>query len=396
MHVINVVDSITQFEKEEWDVLTSANPFSSYGWLKTIENTYIGDIDPKYVVVEEGNKLAAAAVCYIFRKTDLVENLDDLLLGRAKRCAYKLGISFMPAFICWPLFGYGEHLLVGRKLDPKQKRIIMCRLFDRIELEVSKQKLPVGFINVMDHESELIEMLNSRGYNKSVHIPLNFMDVRWSSFDGYLRYVGGMSKKAKKSVRNEINRNRKEGTVIKELDVPDEYEERLYELLNIHSYKRNGRPFGFSRDFFHELKSNLGHDVVFYVSWKASLLTGVSVDLWRNGTLHGLMIGVDSSLPRNDYTYFNLAYYRQIMDAVLKQTRRLYYGRGAYEAKARRGFKTANLYIYYKTFSKTKNMIPKPWFVLLSTWNRYKLRGPLKGNGKRRLVQSNQASTSVI
>ena len=396
MHAIKVVESITHFKKEEWDVLTSAIPFSSYGWLKTVENTYLGDIDPQYVVIEEGNKLGAAAVCYISRKTDLVENLDDLLLGRAKRCAYKLGISFMPAFICWPLFGYGEHLLVGRELDPKQKRIVMCRLFDRIELEASREKLPVGFVNVMDHESELIEMLNSRGYNKSVHIPLNFMDVRWSSFDGYLRYVGGMSRKAKKNVRNEINRNRKEGTVIKELHALGEHEERLYQLLNIHSYKHNARPFGFSRDFFHELKSNLGHDVVFYVSWKEGVLTGVSVDLWRNGTLHGLMIGVDPSLPRNDYTYFNLAYYRQIMDAVLKQTKRLYYGRGAYEAKARRGFNTVNLYIYYKTFSKTKNVIPKPWFVLLSIWNRCKLRGPLKGRRKRRLVQSNQPSTSVI
>ena len=40
MYSINVVDSITQFAKEEWDALTNANPFSSYGWLKTIENTY--------------------------------------------------------------------------------------------------------------------------------------------------------------------------------------------------------------------------------------------------------------------------------------------------------------------------------------------------------------------
>ena len=51
MHAIKVVESITHFKKEEWDVLTSAIPFSSYGWLKTVENTYMGDIDPKYVVV---------------------------------------------------------------------------------------------------------------------------------------------------------------------------------------------------------------------------------------------------------------------------------------------------------------------------------------------------------
>ena len=396
MYAINVVDSITQFAKEEWDALTNANPFSSFGWLKTIENTYLGDIDPKYVVVKAGNRLVAGAVCYVYRKTNFAEDLDDLLLGRAKLWAYKLGISFMPAFICWPLFGYGEHLLVRRELDSKQKRITIRRLFDRIEHEASKQKLPVAFVNVMDHESELVGILRSRGFNKCEHIPLTFMDIKWSSFDGYLKSLGGISKKDKKNVRNEINRNRREGTVIKELEAPDKYEERLSELLNAHSYRLNGRSFGFSKDFFRELKWNLGDDVTFYVSKKAGVLTGVSVDLWWNRTLHGLMVGVDPELPRNDYTYFNLAYYRQIMDAVLKQTKRFYNGRGVYEAKAKRGFKTANLYIYYKTFGKTKNIIIKPWFVLLSTWNRLKLRGPLKVSRKRRAVHANQSRADVI
>ena len=261
----------------------------------------------------------------------------------------------------------------------------MTLLFDGIEHEASKYKLPVAFVNVMNHESELMEMLSGRRYNKSVHIPLNFMDVKWSSFDGYLRYLGGISASARKNVRNEINRNRKGGTVVKELQETGPCNERLSELLNTHSFKLNGRPFGFSKDFFCELKSNLGSDASVYVSLKAGILTGVSVDLWWNGTLHGLVVGVDPNLSENDFTYFNLAYYRQIMDAIQKQTKRLYYGRGAYEAKIRRGFKTTDLHIYYKMSGKTRNIIIKLWFVLLSTWNRYRLRGPLNVERKHRI-----------
>ncbi len=385
MYAVNIAESITQFEKEEWDSLTNANPFSSYGWLKTVEKTYLGDIDHKYIVVKAGARLVAGAVCCVSRKTNIVENLDDLLLGRAKRWVYNLGISFMPAFICQPLLGYGEHFLLGGELDAKQKRTTMTLLFDGIEHEASKDKLPVAFVNVMEHESELVEMLSGRGYNKSVHIPLNIMDVKWSSFGGYLRYLGGMSKRARKNVRNEMNRNRRGGVVIKELQVPGQYEERLSELLNTHSYRLNGRPFGFSKDFFSELKSNLGSDASVYVSLKTGLLTGVSVDLWRNGTLHGLMVGVDPNLSGNDFTYFNLAYYKQIMDAILKQTKRFYYGRGVYEAKIRRGFKTTDLYIYYKMSGKTRNIISKLWFVLLSAWNRYKLRGSLEVERKHHM-----------
>ncbi|MBW2173008.1 MAG: N-acetyltransferase [Deltaproteobacteria bacterium] len=98
---------------------------------------------------------------------------------------------------------------------------------------------------------------------------MNFIDISWSSFDEYLKYLGTLSSNRKKTVRREINRNRREGTVVKQLRVSDEHEDRLHQLLDMNSYKHNGRPFSFSRSFFLELQSNLGNDAVFYASWKA-------------------------------------------------------------------------------------------------------------------------------
>ncbi|MBW1858587.1 MAG: GNAT family N-acetyltransferase, partial [Deltaproteobacteria bacterium] len=211
--------------------------------------------------------------------------------------------------------------------------------------------------------------------NKSVHIPVNFIDISWSSFDEYLKYLGTLSSNRKKTVRREINRNRREGTVVKQLRVSDEHEDRLHQLLDMNSYKHNGRPFSFSRSFFLELQSNLGNDAVFYASWKAGVLTGISVVFRRNGIIHLPMIGVDHVQAGNDYTYFYLGFYKPMMDAVLNRTTRFYAGRGMYETKDRRGFQTANLYIYYRASSKTTNMAIKPWFVLLSGWNQLKMRG---------------------
>ncbi|MBW2173009.1 MAG: hypothetical protein JRF69_13785 [Deltaproteobacteria bacterium] len=130
MYAASIVDSISELNKKEWDALSFDNVFASYGWLKTAEATYRGDINPKYIVVEEADELKAAAVCYVFGKSRLVEDLDELLFGRVKPFASRLGLSIMPAFVCWPLFSYGEHLLVGKDLHPRQKTTIMRYLFD--------------------------------------------------------------------------------------------------------------------------------------------------------------------------------------------------------------------------------------------------------------------------
>ncbi|MBW1743164.1 MAG: hypothetical protein JRJ47_07000, partial [Deltaproteobacteria bacterium] len=72
MYSTSIVDNISELNKQEWDTLSFENVFSSYGWLKTAEVTYLGDISPKYIVVKDGDELKAAAVCYVFGKSDLV------------------------------------------------------------------------------------------------------------------------------------------------------------------------------------------------------------------------------------------------------------------------------------------------------------------------------------
>ena len=374
MYTISIVDSISEINKQQWDMLLFDSVFTSYGWLKTAEATYRGDIRPKYVVVKEADNFKAAAVCYVFGKSRIVEDLDELVFGRLKPVAARLGISAMPAFVCWPLLGYGEHLMVAKSVDSGEKTTVMRLLLECMENEASKHNLPVAFVNVMDGESALIGMLHRRGYNKSVHIPLTYIDVGWSSFDEYLTYLGNLSNNSRKTVRREINRNRRRGTVVERLRDCDECEERLYQLLDMNSYKHNARPFSFSKSFFREIRRNLGDDVVFYVSWKKGVLTGVSVVFKRNKMIHLPMIGVDHHKTGNDYTYFFLGFYRPMMDAVLDGTTRFYAGRGLYEAKARRGFRTANLYIYYKIPDTVKNMALGLWFFVLSAWNQLKVR----------------------
>jgi len=392
MYSVNIVESITELKKREWDELVSDNVFASYGWLKTVEETFSGEIYPRYVVIENSNRLVAAAVGYIFHKRRHVDDFDNILLGRLRGYVSNLGISFMPALICGPLFCYGKHFLISSDTGPEQRRLVITELLDTIEGIATGRGLPVGFTGVMDEESELVRLLANRKYRKALDVPLAFLDIKWGSFSEYVDHLKTISKKPKKVVKNEINRNQKEGVVIKLLKGPENHEARLGELVNDNSYRHNRRPFMFRQGFFTKLQENLGKEARFYVSTKHDAITGVCILLERNNIGYLPIVGVDHYKTANDFTYFNISFYKPISDAISEGITRLYFGRGMYELKARRGCSSKSVYTYYKPFDNIKNMAAWLWFAMLSVWNRCKLP---KGTAKEVAKRTQGAHVSV-
>ena len=74
--------------------------------------------------------------------------------------------------------------------------------------------------------------------------------------------------------------------------------------------------------------------------------------------------GVDHGMSGNDFTYFNINYYRPIMDAISSGKTRMNYGRGMYELKRRRGCKVKNICFYYKPYNVKEKIMAKSLFPL--------------------------------
>ncbi len=378
MQTIEVLSRISEVPREEWDRLITTNVFATYGWLKTVEATFLGDIRAFYVLVRESGKLAGATVCYVFRKTRTVEDLDDLLMGRVKSLASRVGISFMPTMVCGTLWGYGDHLAVEAGTDPERRQALRNKLLDVVEAEADRNKLPLSLLFLPESDSELAAVLHRRGYSCSRHVPLTLLDIRWSSFADYAKHLDGITRKGKKNLRNQINRNRKAGTTTTVLEEVGEHAQRLHELLAMNYQKYRNTEFCFGKDFFPELKRNLGRNAVLYVSRKAGSITGVTVELRHNGTSHVLMIGVDHERCGNDMTYFNVGYYAPIAHAISTGVKRLCFGRGVYLLKIRRGCKTTDLFIWHKSRHRAARYAARLWLSILSCWNRLKLPGRVR------------------
>jgi len=380
MQAIRIVNSIDKIKKEAWDALIEDNPFACHGWLKTVEEAFIEDMRPQYILFEDAESLAGAIVCYYQKKSDTVETLDDLLFGRLMRPLSRLGMSFLPALICCPYRCYGQHFLISKGLEPGQKELIMRELLRAVEQAGAGENLPLAFPNVMDKEEMLVRLLKEKGYHRAAHMPLSYLDIEWTSFTEYINHVKCFGKGTNKAINNEINRNRKEGVTISIMECPKEHEGRLYALLNDNYLRYNQRPFMFKMPFITKLKEYLGKDVLFYVSLKKGIITGVSILMKRQKTGYGFILGVDHEMAGNDFTYFNIAYYRPIMDAISEGMTRLHFGTAMYESKISRGCKMDNISFYYKPFHRLNNIPTKFWFTVFSSWMKYKLPKAVRKN----------------
>jgi len=382
MHIIRTLNSIEKVKRESWDALIDDNPFASHGWLKTVEETYIEDMRPRYILFEDAEKLAGATVCYYQKKSDIVETLDDLLFGRIRVPLSRLGFSFLPALICCPIFCYGQHFLILKGLRPVQKEFIMIELLRAVEQEGARERLPIAFPNVMESEDMLARLLKERGYRRTRHMSLSYIDIEWKSFPEYVNHVRHLRKGTNKAINNEINRNRKEGVIIRPIEDLKENEVRLYALLNDNYMRYNQRPFMFRLPFITKTKEHLGKDAVFYISLKKGVITGVSILMKRQKTGYGLLLGIDHEIAGNDFTYFNIAYYRPIMDAISEGMTRLYFGPAMYQSKISRGCKTDNVSLYYKPYQRITDIHVRIWFKIFSLWIRCKVPKAVRGRSE--------------
>jgi len=392
---IRIVESITEIDKNDWDRMIDDNVVASHGWLRTVEETHIVDLRPRYVLLCEARKPIAATVCYRSEPKDRVVDLDDLLFGRLKGFASSIGLSFLPALYCGPLHCYGKHFLIDPTLSGSMRYQAAAQLFDAIEQLATSESLSLFFVNLFDDEGEVLTLSSDRGYHKTSVFPACYLDVKWKSFEEYIDDVRGFSRNMSKNVKKEIRKSERAGIRIERIENIAPHESRLHELANAHWTEYNAVPFPYRAAFFSKILVNLENQAVFYGAFKGAELVGFSLKLERGGTAYGQEVGIDRSLPRTGAVYFSLCYYKLIMDAVAGETARFFFGRGLPEAKVRRGCKTRDTYMCYRADSKLKNAALQPLLAFYSFWSQRKTAARLgtraRGKEARRSSRSRPA-----
>jgi predicted N-acyltransferase len=371
MYKINIYNSISEVRKDDWDALTENNIYMCYEFLKTFEETIVFPLLPYYFTITDKEKIVGASACYLEQKNE-GRSIDKVILGKLLKYGLKK-ISFLPALICNRQRGDGAHFVFHPVLSDDQITLLQNKILDEIEHIANNNKVSVCFMNVADDEINLMKSLKQRGYYKSMDLPTCFIDIKWSSFNGYMEDLSKKYSNMNKSIRHELNRNRKSGVVIKQLENINNYQERLLELLKINHFKYNLTIFPFKHNYFPQIKENFGKNAVIYAAIKEGIIIGVGIELRRGKEVFHSGIGVDHERSQNDLTFFNLGYYEPIKHAIQCKISRIYLGRGLYPSKIRRGCTAKSMFIFYKPYNNLVKPPVKFWFGFHKWWMARKL-----------------------
>lgn len=353
---------------DDWNRLAGDNPFASHGWLLTVESCSRAAAQPVYFALRRGGDLCAAAVCYAAQAHSGVETLDDLLLGRVRAAANRVGFTFLPSLVCGPTQGYGWHVGIDPRIRMGERGAIREAILDSIEAEADRRRLPLSFVQVLDSESELRATLSDRGYGFVENVPIAWMDAHWPSLQAYFEHLPS---KRRREYQREQRRNIEDGTQIEIIRSCQGSEERLFGLLEANAHRHASAGFPFEGNVLTELLGNMGSDAIIFVARKQERITGVYLVLRRGATAIAFAVGVDGETSGDDFTYFRLVYYQLIEYAIAQGIGRIYFGRGMYETKIRRGCRLAGSRIYTRS-QGTQRFKTAAWYPIASWWNRHK------------------------
>ena len=372
MYQVKIYNKISEIDKKFWDGLAGDNIFLCYARLKTYEEATVSPSLPYYITLSDGSNISAASVCYLDKKKENSRSIDNILLGRFKSIKWIRKPSFLPALMCGSKNGYGSHFLFSKDLPENETIYLFNQLTDIIENIAEKNNASVYFSNVMKNEKSLIQILTKRGYYKTYSLPLNYIDIKWTSFRDYKKSVSKEHPSMKKTIPRDINKNRKAGIEIIELQNIEQHWKRLIELLKINHDKYNTNTFILKPDYFLQLKNNFGSDAVLFTAIKGAEIVGVCILIKKNNNAALTRVGIDHNISPGDLTYFNIVFYEPIKKAIDSGMEKIYCGNAFYEMKGRRGFKAADTYIYYKPDYGHFNYFIRFWFMIHRLWMKRK------------------------
>jgi predicted N-acyltransferase len=278
--------------------------------------------------------------------------LNPMLFGRLAETAQRLHLGPLPCLVCGT-DGMGEPVLVRADATADERRHVTATLVGAIEETAREKGWTVCFRRVSREKSPIVEVLTNRAYLRGFELPSAYLelDPSWNSFADFRRGLKKAHPRTAKNIKGELNRAKRAGLVIEQIDDPGPYREHLHRLLDAHHVRLNRHPFPFRAEFFDQLKARLGDKAVIYVARIGAELVGALVALQGGGEIFLPMVGINHDSGRAGAAYFNLAYNRPIEDSIVAGCRRIYFGVGIWDAKGRRGCRCEETDFYLHVWS---------------------------------------------
>ncbi len=345
---VKVYKTIDELGKESINSLSN-DFYYTYEWFKTLEVSKPFRIIPKYITAYDENEIIAVAPCFI-QYTSQYFTLEDAypMIRRLRKTLNHLGFSYSPPLLCYSPCSFHSNIL----LEEESNNIRIFKIISRTIDDICKEQriLISSFPYVSEFNTLLMNNLYKFGYHKIPFLLSTYLDIKWSSFDEYLAC---MKKKIRSLIRRQIKKNRESGITIEQINDFYSLSQTLAELHSNLYFKYRAKASLLHPLFFEKLSEYAKNNVRLFIAKKKDKIIGFSLYLMYNKIWHFYIAGFDYNyITKNDYTYFNIAFYEPIKDAIEEGVKRIHFRPSSLQAKLKRGCNLEKLYLFVKCQNK--------------------------------------------
>jgi len=350
---VDIHRSIKELDESQWDAIVGKDRiFCTHKYIESLERSGMNKDRCYYVVVRDGDKIAAHACAYF-----ISAELDVFAQGAIKKIAHLARSKWKDFFVmrsleCGPPIALGNTLSFNDGSDRSKALHMLCSGIEGLAKELGIKF--ILFRDFYDHEAELGGHLQGRGYEKIHNLPKAELKIKWKSFDEYLnsmrssyrsQIVKSMDKCAKANISIQP---------LKDLSANSCELKRLYD--NVSNQAKEIKREQVDETFFQDLHGRFGEKAVVLAAKKDDKLIGFMLALFNGKELISALVGLDYDYNREYHIYFNL-FYKTIELAIQTGMERIDMGITTLDPKRDMGSEIAALNMYMKHSNPLLNKV---------------------------------------
>ncbi len=365
---IKVINTLKDISKSEWDsIIDKNNVQMSYGYLKTIEESSIGDYKYFYIVIYNLDEVIATLPIFLTNSFCL----DTPLVGKLKEKS-EIIRKYFPCFLHQRVLfcgcGIAEYndINVKEGIDKSEvTRLILQEVNDISRKEKVKFTIYKDFLRV---SNETHKQLIIDDYFEVYSLPTTCLEISWESFDEYLVCL---KKKYRHNIKNKINASCKCGNI--EYEVVEDFSHLTEELHRLYenTYKKAHVKFEkLDKNFIANLNNNMGSSTSVILAKLEGRIVGFMLLVNSEESCINVRMGLDYECAYDFQLYYMLLY-QNIIYAISNKKKKLYLSQTTYRPKLEIGAELVALKGYVKHRNPLLNKIFK--FLFSKLFKKYEI-----------------------
>ncbi|GKV39960.1 hypothetical protein SLEP1_g47652 [Rubroshorea leprosula] len=316
---ISVVSSILEVSPHAWDACTldasgaqNFNPFLTHAFLSSLEQTGCAVQEtgwkPCHIVAKDESQNILAVVPLYLKSHSYGEFVFDHSWADAY---YSLGSRYYPKLQCCVPFTpvTGPRILIRNTCFKDQVFDIMVSALKDLAAKSQVSSLHITFPS----ENEW-HKLKDKGFLQRIGMQYHWKNRNYKDFDEFLM---DMRHSKRKKIRQERKKISAQNLTMKRLrgyEIKATHWDSFYRFYRNTTDNKWGSPY-LTRDFFHDMGSKMGDQVLLVVAEEGNELVAGALNLIGGDTLFGRLWGCDQRVYYPNL-HFEACYYQAIEAAI--------------------------------------------------------------------------------